>query len=527
MEVALDNIRQADGITNDLQQLKEMLENRINLTTIVGKEKRVTLSGNKVMRIALLAGLCLAEKRTWEGIENIRLSTSSTRIPSSFFTYDNLRPLFTGLLKLRYHGLGVDWKENTLVSRMIAKEMYRGRDYLLTEGNLDKFLLTLAKGKRTQGGIPWLRLVIGDYGDDIPAELDMNGRQVNNAQVLIAGATGSGKSNLLAVLINQFRKMSVETPYPVNFLLFDYKGEFADPANRSWLSLFDVDDSCILDPIKKPLPFTPFKDLTGASQTQVNLYSTEIASALCAIGRANIGARMDNRLSGAIINAYSETKGAPISFELMLKHYRNAMQRPDGEDSVTSVLTQLIRSNLFEKQDKVKLTEECFIVKLNEFPKDGPIAKAIVYFVTSKLNIIYESLEVQAKSAECVQIRHFTIIDEAHYMLDFDNRALRNLIAVGRNKGLSIILATQNMASFHSNHFDYYANAQYPLIMKQQTISDPVIKDLFGVAGKELQEIRAAIANLKLGELIIKSQDMDGLGIAGKKYKKIRVAHLI
>ena len=70
---------------------------------------------------------------------------------------------------------------------------------------------------------------------------------------------------------------------------------------------------------------------------------------------------------------------------------------------------------------------------------------------------------------------------KAHYMLDFDNRPLRNLIAVGRNKGLSIILATQNMSSFKSKGFDFYANAQYPLIMKQQTIDDKVIKDLFGV----------------------------------------------
>jgi hypothetical protein len=112
-------------------------------------------------------------------------------------------------------------------------------------------------------------------------------------------------------------------------------------------------------------------------------------------------------------------------------------------------------------------------------------------------------------------------------MLDFDNRPLRNLIAVGRNKGMSIILATQNMASFQSKYFDFYANAQYPLIMKQQTISDPVIKDLFGVNGKELQEVRAAIAGLQLGELIIKNQDLAGLGVMGKKYKKIKVSHLI
>lgn len=84
-----------------------------------------------------------------------------------------------------------------------------------------------------------------------------------------------------------------------------------------------------------------------------------------------------------------------------------------------------------------------------------------------KLNNMYELLDKQAVNDKVVKIRHFSIIDEAHYMLDFDNRTLHNLIAVGRNKGLRIILATQNMSSFKSKGFDFYANAQYPLIMKQ------------------------------------------------------------
>lgn len=146
--------------------------------------------------------------------------------------------------------------------------------------------------------------------------------------------------------------------------------------------------------------------------------------------------------------------------------------------------------------------------------------------VTNNENNIYEQLEKQATNDEVVQIRHFSIIDEAHYMLDFDNRPLRNLIAVGRNKGLSIILATQNMSSFKSKGFDFYANAQYPLIMKQQTIDDKVIKDLFGVSGQGLQEIRTAIAGLQKGELIIKDQMAFALSM-GKKYKKINVTHLI
>ena len=202
------------------------------------------------------------------------------------------------------------------------------------------------------------------------------------------------------------------------------------------------------------------------------------------------------------------------------------MPRSDKDDSVSSVLKQLVRSNLFEHEDKVNLVENCFIVKMDKFPKDGVVAKAIVYFIISKLNILYEQLEPQATTDDYVQIRHFTIIDEAHYMLDFDNRPLRNLIAVGRNKGLSIILATQNMGSYKSRHFDFYANAQYPLIMKQQTINNPVIKDLYGANNKELSEIRSAIAGLNLGELIIKDSSAFELGI-GKKYKKVRVSRVI
>ena len=330
----------------------------------------------------------------------------------------------------------------------------------------------------------------------------------------------------MAVLIQQIRARSIETHYPVNFLLFDYKGEFSDISNSHWLSLFETNRTCIFDPIEAPLPFTPFKDFVGKTINEINLYSTEMATALCALDNARISANMSNRLSEAIVDAYKQTNGAPINFELILDYYLEKLPNPDKDDSISSILKQLVRNRLFENEDKLNLIEDCFIVKMDAFPKDGPMAKAIVYFLISKLNLIYEEFEKQAVGNDYVQIRHFTIIDEAHYMLDFDNRPLRNLIAVGRNKGLSIILATQNMASVQSKHFDFYANAQYPLIMKQQTISDAVIKDLFGVSGRELQEIRSEIAGLQKGELIIKDQMAFALDL-GKKYKKIKVTHLI
>lgn len=527
MEIALDNIRQAEGIQEELIAVKEKLEQRVNLENVPNGLKRNSINGNKIMRICLLAGLYQTLKRDVSHLDSIQLSKCSLRIPSSFFTYCDLKSLFSALLKIRYKDCEVNWSDNPSVSRIIAQEMLLGRDYLLQTSNMDSFLYAMSKTRGTAfSGIPELDLQIGEYEENMPATLDMNSTAITNTQVLVAGATGSGKTNLLAVLINQMRMLSIESPYPVNFLLFDYKGEFSDPVHNDWLRLFETDRSSIYNPVEKPLPFSPFKDFTGKTLGDINLYSTEMANALCALDKATISAKMSNRLSEAIVNAYKKTSQAPITFELMLKEYQTLMEKPENDDSVTSVLKQLIRSNLFATEDHIDLIKECAIVKMDAFPKEGPIAKAIVYFTISKLNNIYEQLSPQDNDGKRVQLRHFTIIDEAHYMLDFDNQPLRSLIAVGRNKGLSIILATQNMDSFKSKHFDFYANAQYPLLMKQQTINDAVIKSVYGVSGSEFQDLKSEIAMLQKGEVIIKDNMAIAIGM-GRKWKKIHVSHLI
>lgn len=528
--INLQNIRQAEGINDLLQESKTRLEQRLNLAKHSPHQKPVSISNTKVMRMCLLAGLSSKEPRDLADVEQMALSRNGSRIFETLFTLHNLGTVYSALLKLRYHKLGVDWENAVLNSKIINAEILRGSKLLQQPNGLDEWLLnTTVHGSSLRAGeIPILDLAIGSYEDDIPASLNLNGKDISNTQILIAGTTGSGKSNLLAVLINEIRSLSVDSTYPVSFLLFDYKGEFSDPANNTWLGLFEVNRTAILDPIKAPLPFSPFKDFTGRTQNEINLYSTELANALCAIDNARISANMSNRLSEAIINAYKRSQNLPITFELILNEYTTLQpdKEKDKDDSIKSVFKQLIRNNLFTPDDRIDLIKDSYIIKMDSFPKDGPVAKAIVYFIVSKLNSIYERLPKQAIDENGVELRHFTIIDEAHYMLGFDNKPLRDLIAVGRNKGLSIILATQNMDSYKSDHFDFYANAQYPLIMKQQSINDGVIKDLFGVAGKELQEIREAISGLQKGELIIKDTNAIQLGL-GKKFKKIRVRHLI
>ena len=525
--ITLASIRQAEGLNERLQPLKQFLEERLNLKHYTEGQKPVVLFNNMLQRVALMVGLSRPDERSMAEIDEIRLISRGDHVHDTTFSRNNFQPLWSALLKLRYQKFNPDWESAPLRSKIINAEMFRGIDYLLHAEHLDEWLLhTVALGGRTDAGaIPHLNLHVGYY-DELPAYLDLNGRGIPNTQILVAGATGSGKSNLLAVLMHEIRAASVESAFPVNFLFFDYKGEFADPANQSWLAEFEVTESAILDPLHRPLPFSPFKNFEGRTQNEINLYATELAGALSAIDRASISARMNSRLTEAVINAYRRTQGKPIDFESIEREYAGLLEK-DTDDSVRAVLKQLIRTPLFARQDEADLIRESYIIKMDGFPKDGVLAKALVYFVVSKLNNLYELLPKQAVSEACVELRHFTIIDEAHYMLDFDNAPLRNLIAVGRNKGLSLILATQNMESFKSEHFDFFANAQYPLLMKQQTINDKVLRDLFGVGGQELQEIKEVIAGLQKGELILKdTATIAALGF-GKKYKKMKVKHLI
>ena len=534
--MTIDNLKIDNRITslrdmNDLlAEVKNHLEQRINLKNYPNGDRPVVPSMSVVGRMCMLAGLADKTPRSWNEVQNLQIALSGTPYPTTFFTKSNFGGILEALLKMRYHDIDADWGTPHFVSKVLGHEMLKGRDILMKEGELEDWLrFSPLRGGASLSDIPILNLCIGEYDTDMPASLDINSKAIANTQILVAGTTGSGKSNLLAVLLHELRAASSDTHYPVNFLLFDYKGEFSDSANRDWLTLFDTDESALLDPMVEPLPFTPFPDFTDKPVNELHMYATSMATALVAIASgARISANMDNRLCDAIANAYKDNGMKPVTFKMVYDHYNALLpEKKQGDsDSVKSVLNQLIQNNIFAEKDRIDLVKTCNIINLGRFEKSGTIAKAIVYFVISKLNSIYDSLPKQATNDERVEIRHFTIIDEAHYMLGFENKPLQNLIAVGRNKGMSVILATQNMEDFKSRGFDFYANAQYPLIMKQQQQNDQVLKDLFGVNGNQLQELKQAITNLQKGELITKDSVAMELGL-GNHWKKIKVAHLI
>jgi hypothetical protein len=505
-----------------LPQLKDKLEITLMLSDFQ-EQKTIEISNAAIHRLCWVTGLSQNFPRTVEALENRKGSEPATQIHESIFSRDNRTILWSALLKLRYNWEGISLEENNfnVFRKAVAYEIEKGAEYLLAGNNLENLLKTPTRRQGSTLLLPQLRLHVGFYDPEMKAYLDYNSLDLLNTQTLISGVSGSGKSNLIMVLLNELRMQSVETVAPVNFMLFDYKGEYAEMPAGQLEELFAIPAHHVLHPNREPLPVNPFEDLTHATETELNLYATTLAASLKAIETgAFISAIMQDNLAKAIINAYKHSNKKPITFQSILDYYFFFSGK---EDSVTSMLNMLIRSNLFANEDAAPLLQSSYIINLKAFPSTGPMAKAIVYFLISKINAQAQALPPQRKDAQSMELRHFTVIDEAHNMLYFDNQPLRKLLNEGRSKGLSVIFATQNMNDYKTEHFDFYTNAQYPLLMKQQSINDSLLRGIFGVnGGAELQEVREALNNLKKGEALLKNPERIELGL-GKPYKKISV----
>ena len=117
--INLQNIRQAEGLMDELNEVRLKIEQRINLEKYSTSQKPVVLNGNKIMRICLLAGLTNKEPRDLNLIEQIQMSKTSNRIFETLFTLHNLGNVYSALLKLRYNTIKVDWENTGLKSKII------------------------------------------------------------------------------------------------------------------------------------------------------------------------------------------------------------------------------------------------------------------------------------------------------------------------------------------------------------------------------------------------------------------------
>ena len=114
MPLLFGDIYFPENFNTEFAPLKDKIENLINLSRSVGNERRYSILNNKLMRICLLVGLSIPGKRDVKTVEAIKLQKGS-RFQASFFTHQELAPLYSALIKLRYNDTPLDLSNNNVL----------------------------------------------------------------------------------------------------------------------------------------------------------------------------------------------------------------------------------------------------------------------------------------------------------------------------------------------------------------------------------------------------------------------------
>jgi len=153
--IKLDGLRAIQDYQKMLADVKQALEQRMNLPEYSDNVRPVVLTWSTLMRTCLLVGLSDATPRNTDIANSLQITKSSEPLPSTFLTKANLRNVFEALIKLRYKNVDADWDSSTFMSKLMMQEVLHGRDLLMKEGGLDQWLrFEPLRGGKTLNDIP-------------------------------------------------------------------------------------------------------------------------------------------------------------------------------------------------------------------------------------------------------------------------------------------------------------------------------------------------------------------------------------
>ena len=69
--INFSNTRQMEGLLDEISQVKDLIESKINLSRVADREKRVSLTLNKVMRICFIVGLSVTVERKEDDFKEV------------------------------------------------------------------------------------------------------------------------------------------------------------------------------------------------------------------------------------------------------------------------------------------------------------------------------------------------------------------------------------------------------------------------------------------------------------------------
>ena len=394
-----------------------------------------------------------------------------------------------------------------VLQRLVTRHWHRGAILLRQDWHdggqqMEGFVARLAElasfagdGDRRDDALPTaaaptyageVRLPVGEIARDLKSNehvtFSVNGAG-GSPHMAIMGGVGSGKTRTAVHMLRTLRR-HCELP----LLAFDFKGDLTDSFTRDFgaTSISPPEFAIPLDVLHVP----------SSDDTSIKTAAARIRDSIAAVKARKPSGVQSEALREAVASVLRHSSpDAPANLrDVALALESEYEDRGRKSDELTATLNELTQFDLFKPDlSPAEFFARSWIIHL---PQDGSaeMRRLIINLTLDALDRwINSQPDAPTDDQGTRDLRHLTMLDEAHVILSTKLPALGNLVRMSRSKGGSLMLISQSPDDFEGADDGYLDNMGMTLAFNTQARPGPT-KRIFGSSGP--------LTNLQVGEAL-------------------------
>ena len=393
------------------------------------------------------------------------------------------RRVLQGLVKCHWHRgaflLRQDWDDS---GQQMERFLVRMAELASFAGREDAQPAAMAAP--TYGGE--VRLPVGEIARDIKSDehvtFSVNGAG-GSPHMAIMGGVGSGKTRTAVHMLCALRQ-HCEVP----LLAFDFKGDLGDSFTQNF-------GATLIAPPKMAIPLDVLH-VTSSDDTVIKTAAARIRDSIGAVKARKPSGVQSEALREAVASVLRHSStGAPATLpDVALALDSEYAGRERKSDELTATLNELTQFSLFAPDlSPAEFFARSWIIQL---PQDGSteMRRLIINLTLDALDRwINAQPDAPMDDHGNRDLRHLTMLDEAHVILSTKLPALGNLVRMSRSKGGALMLISQSPDDFEGAEHGYLDNMGITLAFTTQAKPGPT-KRIFGSA--------SSLTDLQVGEAL-------------------------
>ncbi len=327
-----------------------------------------------------------------------------------------------------------------------------------------------------------VRLPVGEIARDLKSDehvtFSVNGAG-GSPHMAIIGGVGSGKTRTAVHMLRTLRR-HCELP----LLAFDFKGDLTDSFTRHF-------GATSISPPEIAIPLDVLH-IPSNDDTSIKTSAARIRDSIAAVKARKPSGVQSEALREAVASVLRHAPANLPDVATALESEYEARGRKF--DELTATLNELTQFALF----KPDLSPAAFFARswIIQLPQDASaeMRRLIINLTLDALDRwINSQPDAPTDDQGTRDLRHLTMLDEAHVILSTKLPALGNLVRMSRSKGGSLMLISQSPDDFEGAEDGYLDNMGMTLAFNTQAKPGPT-KRIFGNT--------VSLASLQVGEAL-------------------------